>query len=110
MTLSDINQNLLDIASEKFRDIRQVDTISICTDVNQVELPRKKYDVVMCVSGLHHVQYPEPEVDGHLPDVDCSLDTFEGVRSEDIESVLSTRFSRFRALDLLASKCSGGNM
>jgi SAM-dependent methyltransferase len=153
LSLLDINQNLLDVASQNFRDFEEVNTVSICADVNQVELPRKKYDVVMCISALHHIvelehvldtiadslteggefwsiaeyvgrngarlwpesyriadeiftqlpekyrvnhiQYGKPRVDEHLSNMDCSLDSFEGVRSEDIELVLSNRFSEF---------------
>jgi SAM-dependent methyltransferase len=149
LTLMDINDDLLRLAAEDFAAsgaAAKVDTI--CADVNAVELPRSRYDVVICVSALHHVvelehvvdeiaaslaaggefwsigeyvgrtgarlfddsyavadglfaRLPEPyrrnhllgkgAPDAHLRNFDCSLNTFEGIRSEDILPVLEAR-------------------
>lgn len=146
ITMIDINQGLLDQASELLSEVSHVDTI--CSDVNEFDLPENEYDVVMCVSALHHVieleslvdevanglvvngefwsiaeyvgrtgarLWPEsydaadaifselPEkfrenhaagekvIDDHLRNVNCALNTFEGVRSEDIMPILESR-------------------
>jgi len=41
---------------------------------------------------INHVRYGKAAVDDNLPNPDCSLNTFEGIRSTEILPVLSTRF------------------
>lgn len=141
-TLMDLNENLLYAAAANFppgSDIRLV-----VGDLNDLRDYGHRYDVIACVSGLHHIVELErvigfvrdalvdggefwsigeaigrngnrlwpndyaaaniifrglPErlrlnratgqVDDDLPDIDCSSGTFEGIRSEDIEPLLS---------------------
>jgi SAM-dependent methyltransferase len=148
LTLVDINAELLERARAGFDGVDGVETL--CADVNDLHLPERSFDVILCVSALHHVVELEslvdaigaglddggefwsvgeyvgrtgarlwedsyeaadaifrglPEqfrrnhtkrgapVDPHLSNVDCSLNTFEGVRSEDILPVLEARLT-----------------
>jgi len=148
LTLFDINADLLHCAASKFTDLLGINTI--CGNANEIELPSNAYDIVICVSALHHiveleyltesicdclvpggefwnigeyvdyegarlwpesydaankifrslperlrinhVRYGKAAVDDNLPNPDCSLNTFEGIRSTEILPVLSTRF------------------
>jgi SAM-dependent methyltransferase len=53
MILVDINPNLLNTAKQRLAQWCKVETI--LGDVNELDLQGEKFDVVMCVSGLHHV-------------------------------------------------------
>jgi len=145
LTLFDINEELLKMAATKFN---KLDNIQIkCGNANALELKSKSYDIVICVSALHHIVeleklvgsiaaslrpggefwsigeyigfegarlWPEsyeianaifnklPErlrinhvstesnkVDENIPNQDCSISTFEGIRSSEIQSILS---------------------
>jgi len=147
ITLCDINEDLLNLGAEQLKDTADVDII--LGDANIVKLPKKKYDVVICVAGLHHIVelehlmgqvakslkdggefwsigeyvgrngarlWPEvypianaifhrlPDKYKHnnlskdrpvvenISDVDCSATSFEGIRAEDIETVLAELF------------------
>lgn len=43
---------------------------------------------------LNHTAHPRPQVDEYLPNKDCSLETFEGIRSEEILELLDSTFHR----------------
>lgn len=53
ITLVDINKDLLEMAAHRMKDV--ADSSFIVGDANQVELPQQKYDIAICVSGLHHI-------------------------------------------------------
>jgi ubiquinone/menaquinone biosynthesis C-methylase UbiE len=148
VTLMDVNAQLLERARRKFSQLCKCDTITM--DVNAMDLEPGAYDLIVCVSGLHHLielehvtrsmarglapggefwsigeyvgrngarlwpeaytvanklfrQLPEqyrrnwtPGTDGKpdsmLPDIDCSVSTFESIRSEDLEGCLERAF------------------
>ena len=151
MTLMDINQDLINATAEAFSEFGNVDTI--CADANLLELSPNKYDIVICVSALHHIielehlieaintslkddgelwsiaeyvgrngsmlwpdsykeangifkalpdkyrmnhvkKIGEASFDEDLPNRDCSLTTFEGIRAEDIVTILDTKLVR----------------
>lgn len=158
LTLTDLNPELLKTASERLTDKAIVDCRVL--NLNELELPERSFDVVLCVSALHHVVELErltervagslaeggelwiigeyigrngsrlqddayevanelfrglPEryrvdrnpgstgrIDRTLPNLDCSISCFEGIRSEEIESVLE---SRFEAVERLRFDC-----
>jgi SAM-dependent methyltransferase len=144
LTLTDINPELLARARPLFapHEIR-----TAVVDLNSAILPEEHYDIILCVSGLHHIveleslidaiaarlkpdgefwvigeyvgrtgarlwddayhvanQYfralPErcrfnsvfQRVDAELPNTDCSVASFEGIRSEEVAAVLASRF------------------
>ncbi|MCA8955182.1 MAG: class I SAM-dependent methyltransferase [Planctomycetes bacterium] len=147
LTLTDLNPDLLRIATERLESHARVDGRLL--DLNRLELPAESFDVVLCVSALHHVvelehvvdqiaatlvpggefwsigeyvgrngsrlfddalqvadrffrSLPETyrhnrnpgaagEVDAALPNHDCSLTCFEGIRSEEIEAIVARR-------------------
>ena len=144
LTLTDINPDLLARAREAFAP-HEVRTETV--DLNSANLPRERYDIILCVSGFHHIVeletlidaiaarlepdgefwaigeyvgrtgarlWPDayeaanryfqalPErcrfnsvfqrIDGELPNADCSIASFESIRSEEIEGVLASRF------------------
>lgn len=144
-SLIDINPDLLNLASSQFPPGVKVDLIE--ANINDIQYTGEKWDIIMCVSALHHVVelekvikfcylslyaegefwslgesigrngnrlWPEardkanavfqrlPEkyrmnshsaqVDALLPDNDYSVGCFEGIRSEDIESVIDVWF------------------
>jgi SAM-dependent methyltransferase len=141
-SLLDINHDLLQMATSQFAPRISVDLIE--GNVNELESFGEKWDVIMCVSALHHVVELEklikfcnqslsatgefwsvgecvgrngnrlwpnaraeansffrllPEryrlnnhtgqIDSEIPDKDYSVGCFEGIRSEDITSVLN---------------------
>jgi SAM-dependent methyltransferase len=146
LTLVDINQELLDLARAGF----EVPVETVAGDLNEMELGYDRFDVVVCVSALHHVvelerllrgiadalrptgefwnigeyvgetgarlwpecyrvanelfsSWPEkyrwnhtataePRLDASLPNVDCSVVSFEGVRSNEIEQLMASVF------------------
>ncbi len=148
MTLTDINPTLLATAANRLADKAEVR--SLVTNVNQLSLPRDSFDVIICVSALHHMvelehimaesaaaladdgefwsvgeyigrngnrlfddayaianpfflQLPEKYrvnrnpgspgyVDVWLPNSDCSVVGFEGIRSEEIDTVMARSF------------------
>jgi SAM-dependent methyltransferase len=148
LTLFDINERLLEDARKGFSNGARVETI--LGDANTSELPVNRFDIVMCVSALHHIVElehvveqiartlrPEGEFwsigeyigrngarlweesyavangifrelperfrrnrqigleatpEQNMPNGDCSVNTFEGVRAQEVESVLATRF------------------
>ncbi len=53
LTLLDVNPNLLRLASRTLESWGPVDTI--VADVNELNLDDQKFDVILCVSALHHV-------------------------------------------------------
>ena len=53
MTLVDINPNLLDTAKQRLSQWCEVE--GVLGDVNELDLQDETYDLIMCVSGLHHV-------------------------------------------------------
>jgi SAM-dependent methyltransferase len=53
LTLTDINADLLAKAKARFAGKARVQTIAL--NVNQLSLPSNSYDIVICVSALHHV-------------------------------------------------------
>jgi SAM-dependent methyltransferase len=146
-SLLDINAELLQIAARQFSPDTTVDLL--VGDVNRLVYSGEKWDVILCVSGLHHVvelerlvEYchrslnPEGEfwsigeyvgqngnrlwpdarakaneifgelpeqlrlnrhtgcVDLEIPDNDCSVGCFEGIRSAEILSILDRWFLR----------------
>jgi len=152
LTLSDINPILLDRARKKLERYCKVQILqSDINTINTGEIDNKKFDIIMCVSALHHIVelekvmhfvslnladegefwvigeyvgkngnrlWPEtyeiangffqrlPEkyrinktssasarTDNALPNNDCSLNVFEGIRSEDIENCLAQYFT-----------------
>lgn len=137
-SLLDINADLLKLASLQFAPSVKLDLIE--ANANELEYFGEKWDIILCVSGLHHVvelekllkfchdslaeggefwsigeyigrngnrlwpdaqvaanaffsKLPEKfrinqhtgNVDVSVPDNDCSVGCFEGIRSEDIE-------------------------
>lgn len=144
-SLLDINSELLKQAALQFPDDVQLDLIE--GNVNDLTRTSEKWDVILCVSALHHLVelekvirfchdslsedgefwsigeyvgrngnrlWPEarsvansifsalPEryrlnshtgsIDAELPDNDYSVGTFEGIRSEEIEPIVSRWF------------------
>jgi SAM-dependent methyltransferase len=53
MTLLDINPNLLNTAKQTLSEWCEVEAIT--GDVNELDLQGEKFDIIMCVSALHHV-------------------------------------------------------
>jgi SAM-dependent methyltransferase len=158
LTLTDINPGLLASAKARFAGKARVDTIVM--NVNQLSLPSCSFDVIVCVSALHHVvelerviaqcaaalvedgefwsigEYigrngtrlfddaydvadgffrglPESyrrdrnpgssgQVDQRLPNRDCSATCFEGIRSEEIETIMDRCFV---PIDVLKFDC-----
>ncbi len=154
ITLFDLNEKLLVDAKSKFPGNCTVETV--CGNINDISGWGKKYDVIICISALHHVveleklfcfidsalkpegefwvigeyigkngnrlwpeaytvannyfkslpekyrinhcAYGTPQVDSELPNVDCSIKTFEGIRSQDIEGCLSDYFEEVYSL------------
>lgn len=146
LTLFDINATLLAMANQREWGASRI-TIHHA-DVNRLSLPEAAFDIVLCVSGLHHLVELEhifeavrfglstagefwaigeqvgpngnrlnPDalsaanrvfsalparlrinqrtnlVDEELSNQDCSEATFEGIRSEEIETILARTFS-----------------
>lgn len=144
-SLLDINPDLLDMASEQFASGLKLDLIE--GNVNELMFSDEKWDVIMCVSAMHHIvelerlmefcfrslkpegefwslgeyvgrngnrlwpdameeansifrELPEryrinrntKKVDDVMPPNDYSVGCFEGIRSEDIESLLNRWF------------------
>lgn len=52
-TLLDINEDLLQMAAEQFADSIPVNLLK--GDVNQLQASHEKWDIILCVSALHHV-------------------------------------------------------
>ncbi len=148
LTLTDINENLLRQAKARLDGKAKLRHRTL--DLNQVSLRPASYDVILCVSALHHVVelerlldevatalVPAGEfwsigeyigrngsrlsdaayavangffqslpakyrvncnpgssgcVDDDLPNFDCSVTCFEGIRSEELEALISRRF------------------
>lgn len=141
-TLMDLNEGLLQTAAAGFPEGHDIDLI--VGNLNRVEDYGERYDIVLCVSGLHHIvelervvgfirdalvdggefwsigeaigrngnrlwsrdyeaanaffrELPERlrrnrhtgQIDDAIPDIDYSSGTFEGIRSQDIEPLLS---------------------
>lgn len=155
ISLVDINESLLEKAKERLSG--QFAVHSFIGDLNELELEEEKYDIVMCVSALHHVIELEhlidnivrslipggefwsigeyigrngtrlyddayavandffrtlPEryrmnrnpgnenlVDELLPNQDCSLTCFEGIRSENILALLKQKMTLVESLE-----------
>lgn len=144
-SLLDINVDLLGLACKQFSSTVKLDLIE--ANVNELEYSGEKWDVILCISALHHVvelesvikfchgslneggefwsigeyvgrngnrlwpeardeankifyQLPEKyrlnrhtnQIDTKIPDNDYSVGCFEGIRSEEIESVLDRWF------------------
>lgn len=144
-SLLDINVDLLGLASRQFSSMVKLDLIE--ANVNALEYSGEKWDVILCISAIHHIvelekvirfchdslnedgefwsigEYvgrngnrlwpdasaeannifcllPEQyrlnlhtnEVDDEIPDNDYSVGCFEGIRSEEIESILDRWF------------------
>jgi len=147
-SLLDINIELLNLASKQFAPSVKVDLIE--ANVNDLIRTGEKWDIILCISALHHVveleklikfchdsleedgefwsigeyvgrngnrlwpdaraeankffhNLPEKyrtnhhthQVDVEIPDNDCSVASFEGIRSEDIEPILDRWFHPF---------------
>lgn len=150
LTLVDINPQLIETARRRLED--KVETHALVQNINCIDLLENEYDIVICVSALHHVvelerlvqqisaclvaegefwsigefvgrngtrldedayqianaffkELPEKYrvnrnpgseggIDSDLPNFDCSLVCFEGIRSEDILPVLDARMKR----------------
>lgn len=148
LTITDINPRLLEIAKKRLGRLCKVNAIQC--DINSLNTSETKYDIIMCVSALHHIveleklmefvhsslidggefwivqeyvgrngnrlwpdayeiandffkRLPDkyrlnktaaavPQLDCDLPNNDCSINVFEGIRSEDIENCLSNFF------------------
>lgn len=146
LTLVDINQELLALARGGF----EAPVETVVADLNEIDLGYDRFDVVVCVSALHHVielerllrgiantlrpsgefwsvgeyvgetgarLWPEcytlanelfsswPEkyrwnhtaaaerrLDTRLPNIDCSVVSFEGLRSNEIERLVASVF------------------
>lgn len=154
-SLLDINSDLLQSASEKFPSNIKVDLIE--ADVNKLTYTDEKWDIILCVSGIHHIieleslasfchnsllddgelwmigEYigrngsqlwpkerevansifsilPEKyrlnahtnQADEFLPENDCSVGCFEGIRSEEIEGIFEKWFN---PLDVYKRSC-----
>lgn len=144
-SLLDINVDLLGLASKQFSPEIKLDLIE--ANVNELDFSGDKWDVILCVSALHHVvelervirfcheslneggefwsigeyvgkngnrlwpnarddankifeRLPKEyrlnrhsnRIDQKIPDNDCSVGCFEGIRSEEIESILDRWF------------------
>ncbi|QDT93016.1 class I SAM-dependent methyltransferase [Gimesia algae] len=148
LTLVDINPQLIAEAKEKFDS--KISILPSVQNINQIKLKENHYDVILCVSALHHVVELEhiassiktalveggefwsigeyvgrngtrlyedalevanshftslpkkyrlnrnpgvlSRVDQCLPNNDCSLATFEGIRSQDILPIFRNEF------------------
>ena len=148
ITLVDVNADLLERATRRLS--RYCECKTITADANTLNIKANAYDLIVCVSGLHHLielehvtesmaralapggefwsigeyvgrngarLWPEayaianeffgslpekyrrnwmPGTDGKpdsvLPDIDCSISTFESIRSEDVEDCLNQVF------------------
>lgn len=154
-TLMDLNEGLLRSAAAAFPPGQSIELIA--GNLNGIADYGERYDVILCVSGLHHIvelervvgfirdalveggefwsigeaigrngnrlwshdqaaanaffrQLPDRlrrnrhtgVVDESLPDVDYSTGTFEGIRSQDIEPLLSRRL---QPVDLYRRNC-----
>lgn len=144
ITFYDLNEHLLNELTRTFHRFHKKEVM--CGDINRVELPEESFDIIVCVSALHHIvelehvipaiaralkptgefwsiaeyvgrngtrlyddayeiansffralpqqyrmnhiHYAEPKVDEALPNWDCSVSSFEGIRSESVESVI----------------------
>lgn len=53
LTLLDVNGNLLELARQSLQSWGPVETL-VC-DINTLDLQGEKFDVVICVSALHHI-------------------------------------------------------
>jgi SAM-dependent methyltransferase len=149
LTLTDINPDLL--ARAKVRLAGKAQVRSEVMNLNRLELPCRQYDIIVCVSALHHVvelervigqsaaalvedgefwsvgeyvgrngtrlydnalavaneyfsQLPakyrvnrnpgsKAATDDRLPNLDCSLTCFEGIRSAEIEPIMARHFA-----------------
>jgi SAM-dependent methyltransferase len=149
LTLTDINPDLL--ARAKARLAGKAQVRSEVMNLNRLQLPSRHYDIIVCVSALHHVvelervigqsaaalvedgefwsvgeyvgrngtrlyddalaaaneyfrQLPDKyrvnrnpgsnvKLDERLPNLDCSLTCFEGIRSAEIEPIMDRCFS-----------------
>jgi ubiquinone/menaquinone biosynthesis C-methylase UbiE len=144
-TLQDLNEDLLNKARKQFSPISTVEFL--VGDVNTIQNTGRSWDVIMCVSGLHHVvelervikfisesltpdgefwligeyvgkngnrlhptaqvsadkafkslpstyrfNHHTKEIDSFVPKNDYSIDCFEGIRADEIESVISLEF------------------
>jgi SAM-dependent methyltransferase len=144
-TLLDINTQLLNSASKSFDLSVKCDLIE--ADINNLKFNGDKWDIILCISALHHVvelerlikfcheslnldgefwsigecvgkngnrlwsdakieadkifqQLPikykknlhTNNIDFELPDIDCSITSFEGIRSEEIEKNIDRWF------------------
>jgi SAM-dependent methyltransferase len=144
-TLQDINLELLKKARKKFPSDTQIEFV--LGDLNSVHTFGETWDVIMCVSGLHHIVelervlsaisralsengefwligeyvgrsgnrlWPNAQkvadtiftslpnkyrrnahtnvIDSNLPRNDYSIDCFEGIRAQEIETIISGRF------------------
>lgn len=154
-TLMDLNEGLLRSAAAAFPEGQSIDLIA--GNLNSIADYGERYDVILCVSGLHHIvelervigfirdalvddgefwsigeaigrngnrlwgrdhtvanaffrQLPDrlrrnrhtSVVDESLPDIDYSTGTFEGIRSQDIEPLLSRHL---QPVDLYRRNC-----
>jgi SAM-dependent methyltransferase len=145
LTLTDINPDLLAQARSRLFPHTVSTTV---TDVNAIDFAGEKYDIILCVSALHHMVelehivsgvrnsladggefwsigeyvgrtgarlWPEayevanaffqslPEryrfnrtlkcLEAELPNSDCSVSSFEGIRSDQVEHVLAKCFN-----------------
>ena len=153
-TLFDLNEKLLYKAKSRLPLNCTVEIIK--GDINQIKYSGDRYDIIICVSALHHVveleavclfisgslvsdgefwsigeyigrngnrlwpeayaiannffkELPEKyrinhygysgkQVDVNLPDLDCSIKSFEGIRSQDITKCLNYHFEEIYAL------------
>lgn len=53
LTLLDVNANLLELARQSLQSWGPVETL--VSDINTLDLQGEKFDVVICVSALHHI-------------------------------------------------------
>lgn len=154
LTLLDINPKLVEEATENLNEYATVK--SSVQNINELQLKENNYDIVMCVSALHHVvelehlaqsirsslveggefwsvgeyigrngtrlyddayevancffaDLPDKyrlnrnpgtfnQLDENLPNHDCSLATFEGIRSQDIMPVFNSIFDETESM------------
>jgi SAM-dependent methyltransferase len=144
-SLLDINVDLLELASKQFSPSVKLDLIE--ANVNALALSGETWDIILCVSALHHlvelesvlrfchnslkengefwsigesvgrngnrlwpaaleeanaifselppkyrVNHTSQQIDQEIPDNDYSVGCFEGIRSEEIESVIDRWF------------------
>ncbi len=156
LTLLDLNPDLLKTATDRLA--RTCEVSGMVGDVNELDLAGQTFDVILCVSGLHHVvelehvartiaaglapggefwsvgetlgrnggrMWPESfevangffrslepayrwnrttgvQAEENLPDVDCSIGCFEGIRCESIERTL---LEHFEPVDVVKHNC-----